>query len=297
MRGGRLKSCYAPKNSREIMKRRSSWRLPGKSVLITGAAGGIGAATAKLLATQRTRLSLMDVRYDDLRQVAGELDGDVLCHAVDITEQETLNAAVVATLERFGRIDGALVNAGVVTVGSIERGDPQAFERVITVNLLGTWRTVRAVLPHVIAAQGYILVVSSFAGTVQGPLHAAYSASKAGIQALANTLRLEVQGLGVDVGVAHIMYTATQTGRGAVEHPLIRGLPGLVIGKPQPVERTAALLVRGMKQRSRTVATPAARLALVVPAVSQVAVESLARRKGWAAVIREQERSAERQDT
>jgi NADP-dependent 3-hydroxy acid dehydrogenase YdfG len=265
-------------------------------VLITGAAGGIGAATARLLATRYARLSLMDVRYDDLRQVAGELDGEVLCHAVDITEQETLNAAVAATLERFGRIDVALVNAGVVTVGSIERGDPQAFERVIMVNLLGTWHTVRAVLPHVIAAQGYILFVSSFAGTVQGPLHAAYNASKAGIQAFANTLRLEVQGLGVDVGVAHIIYTATETGRGAVEHPLIRGLPGLVIGKPQPVEQTAALLVRGMKQRSRTVATPAARLALLVPAISQLAVESLARRNGWASVIREQVRRAERQD-
>src|SRR5262249_48023245 len=163
--------------------------LPGKSVLITGAAGGIGAATARLLATRQTRLSLMDVRYDDLRQFAGELDGDVLCHAVDITEQETLDAAVAATLERFGRIDVALINAGVVTVGSIERGDPQALERVITVNLLGTWHTVRAVLPYVIAAQGYILFVSSFAGTVQGPLHAAYNASKAGIQAFANTLR------------------------------------------------------------------------------------------------------------
>jgi NADP-dependent 3-hydroxy acid dehydrogenase YdfG len=265
-------------------------------VLITGAAGGIGAATAKLLATQRTRLSLLDVRYDDLRQVAGELDGEVLCHAVDITEQETLDAAVAATLERFGRIDVALINAGVVTVGSIERGDPQAFERVITVNLLGTWHTARAVLPYVIAAQGYILFVSSIAGTVQGPLHAAYNASKAGIQAFANTLRLEVQGLGVDVGIAHIIYTATETGRGAVEHPLIRGLPGLVIGKPQPVKKTAALLVRGMKHRSRTVATPAARLALVVPAVSRLAVEGLARRKEWAAVIRGQVRRAERQD-
>jgi NAD(P)-dependent dehydrogenase (short-subunit alcohol dehydrogenase family) len=245
---------------------------------------------------RQTRLSLMDVRYDDLSQFAGELNGEVLYHAVDITEQATLDVAVAATLERFGRIDVALVNAGVVTVGSVERGDPHAFERVITVNLLGTWHTVRTVLPHVVAAQGYLLFVSSFAGTVQGPLHAAYNASKAGIQAFANTLRLEVQGLGVDVGIAHIIYTATETGRAAVEHPFIRELPGLVIGKPQPVEQTAALLVRGMEHRSRTVATPAARLALLVPAVSQLAVEGLARRKGWAAVIREQERRAERQD-
>jgi short-subunit dehydrogenase len=136
-----------------------------------------------------------------------------------------------------------------------------------------------------------VLFVSSLAGTVQGPLHAAYNSSKAGLQALANTLRLEVQGLGMDVGTAHLVYTATQTARGAVEHPLMRGLPGLRAMKPQPVEETAALLVRGMERRSRTIATPATRLALLVPEVFQLAAEGLERRHGWAAAIREQERA------
>lgn len=268
----------------------SHWHLPGKRVLITGAAGGIGAMTARLLAVRQTQLSLLDVRGDALRQFVTELGGEVLCQEVDITERFALEAAVAATLERFGGLDVAVVNAGIVTVGSVAQGEQEVFERVIEVNLLGAWRTVRAVLPHVIAAQGYLLFVSSFAGTVQGPLHAAYNASKAGLQAFANTLRLEVQGLEVDVGVAHLLYTATETGRGAVEHPLIRGLPGLTMTRPQPVEETAALLVRGIERRSRTIATPAVRLALLVPVVSQLAVESLARRHRWAAVIREQER-------
>jgi NAD(P)-dependent dehydrogenase (short-subunit alcohol dehydrogenase family) len=277
--------------------RRNRWHITGKSVFITGAAGGIGAATARLLAAQQTHLSLVDVRGDALRQFATELTGEVLCQEVDTTQSETLNAAVAATLERFGRIDVALVNAGVVTIGSVERVDPNAFERVINVNLLGTWRTVRAILPHVIAAQGYILCVSSLSGTIQGPLQASYNASKADIQAFANTLRLEVQGLGVDVGVAHIIYTATETGRGAVEHPLIRSLPGLAVGKPQPVEKTAALLVRGMERRSRTVATPSARLALLVPNVSQLAVEGLARRNRWAVAIRKLEQANDGRET
>jgi NAD(P)-dependent dehydrogenase (short-subunit alcohol dehydrogenase family) len=268
----------------------SQWHLPGKCVLITGAASGIGAMTARLLAARQTQLSLLDVRGDALRQFVTELGGAVLSQEVDITERAALDAAVTATLERFGRLDVAVVNAGVVTVGSVAEGDQEAFERVIEVNLLGAWRTVRAVLPHVIAAQGYLLFVSSLAGTVQGPLHAAYNASKAGLQAFANSLRLEVQGLGVDVGTAHLLYTATETGRGAVEHPLIRALPGLTMTRPQPVEETAALLVRGIERRSRTIATPTARLALLVPAVSQLAEESLARRHRWAAVIREQER-------
>ncbi len=267
--------------------RGSKWHLTGRIVLITGAASGIGAATARLLAARQAHLSLLDVRGDALQKLTSDLGGGALCQQVDITQREELEAAVAATLDRFGRLDVVLVNAGVVTVGSVERGDPQAFERVIMVNLLGAWQTVRAVLPHVIAAQGYILCVSSLAGTVQGPLHAAYNSSKAGLQAFANSLRLEVQGLGVDVGTAHLLYTATETARGAVEHPLMRGLPGLRAMKPQPVEETAALLVRGIERRSRTIATPATRLALLVPDVFQLALEGLARRHGWAAAIRE----------
>lgn len=269
----------------------STWHLTGRSVLITGAAGGIGSATARLLASRHTNLSLVDVQGSALHQLTIDLGGGALCHEVDITQREALDAAVAATLERFGRLDVVLVNAGVVTVGSVERGDPHAFERVITVNLLGSWQTVRAVLPHVIAAQGYILFVSSLAGTVQGPLHAAYNSSKAGLQALANTLRLEVGGLGVDIGTAHLFYTATQTARGAVEHPLMRGLPGLPEMKPKPVEETAALLVRGMERRSRTIAAPATRLALLVPDAFQLVMEGMARRNGWAAAIRKQERA------
>lgn len=271
--------------------RGNRWHVTGKNVLITGAAVGIGAATTRLLATRKTHLSLLDVRGDALRQLASKLGGGAMCQEVDITQREALDAAVAATLDRFRQLDVALVNAGVVTVGSVERGDPQAFERVIKVNLMGAWQTVRAVLPHVIAAQGYILFVSSIAGTIQGPLQAAYNSSKAGLQAFANTLRLEVQGLGVDVGTAHLNYTATETARGAVEHPLIRGLPGLNMMKPQPVEETAALLVRGIERRSRTIATPATRLALLVPDVFQLVVEGMARRHGWATAIREQERA------
>jgi NAD(P)-dependent dehydrogenase (short-subunit alcohol dehydrogenase family) len=244
---------------------------------------------ARHLAAQQTHLSLVDVQSSALQKLANELGEGILCHQVDITQRETLDTAVAATLDHYGKLDVVVVNAAIVTVGSVERGDPHAFERVITVNLLGSWHTVRAVLPYIIAARGYILFVSSLAGTIQGPLHAAYNSSKAGLQALANTLRLEVQGLGVDIGTAHLIYTATETGRGAVEHPLMRGLAGLRVMKPQPVAETAAMLVRGIERRSHTIATPTARLALLVPQVFRLGVEGMARRHGWAVTIREQE--------
>jgi NAD(P)-dependent dehydrogenase (short-subunit alcohol dehydrogenase family) len=271
----------------------NAWNLKGKSVLITGAARGIGAATARLLAGHQTRLSLIDIEGAALQQLARDLGETMLYQQADITQSDSMEEAVAATVQRFGRIDVAVVNAGIVTVGSVERGDPDAFERVVDVNLLGSWKTVRAVLPHIIKAQGYLLFVSSLSGTIQGPLHAAYNSSKAGLQAFANTLRLEVQGLGVDVGVAHNIYTATQTGRAAVEHPLIRGLPGLPKMKPQPVEKTAAMLVRGIERRSRTIIVPAARLALLAPEIFQLAVERMARRHRWAAAIQKLEQVGE----
>jgi NAD(P)-dependent dehydrogenase (short-subunit alcohol dehydrogenase family) len=271
----------------------NAWNLNGKSILITGAAQGIGAATARLLARRQARLSLLDIEGSALQQLAGELGETMLYRQADITQSDAMEEAVAATVERFGRLEVALVNAAIVTVGSVERGDPEAFERVVSVNLLGSWRTVRAVLPHIIEARGYILFVSSLSGTIQGPLHAAYNSSKAGLQAFANTLRLEVQGLGVEIGVAHNIYTATQTGREAVEHPLIRALPGLPKMKPQPVEKTAAMLVRGMERRSRTIIVPAARLALLAPDIFQLSVERMARRHRWANAIQKREQASE----
>ena len=270
----------------------NAWNLKGKSVLITGAARGIGAETARLLAGRQARLSLIDTQGAALQELARDLGETTLYQQADITQSGALEEAVAATVERFGRLDVAVVNAAIVTVGSVERGNPEAFERVVSVNLLGSWKTVRAVLPHIIEARGYILFVSSLSGTIQGPLHAAYNSSKAGLQALANTLRLEVQGLGVDIGVAHNIYTATQTGREAVEHPLIRGLPGLPKMKPQAVEKTAAMLVRGIEQRSRTIIVPAARLALLAPDLFQLAVERMARRHRWASVIQKREQES-----
>ena len=271
----------------------NSWNLNGKSVLITGAARGIGAATARLLAERQARLSLIDTQGAALQELARDLGETTLYQQADITQSGVLEEAVAATVERFGHLDVAVVNAGIVTVGSVERGDPEAFERVVNVNLLGSWKTVRVVLPHIIEARGYILFVSSLAGTIQEPLHAAYNSSKAGLQAFANTLRLEVKGLGVDVGVAHLIYTATQTGRAAVEHPLMRGLPGLPDMKPQPVEKTAVMLVRGMERRNRTIIVPAARLVLLTPDLFQLVIfERMAHRHRWADAIQQLEQES-----
>ena len=99
--------------------------------------------------------------------------------------------------------------------------DPAAFERTIEINLLGVWRTVRAALPHVIERQGYVLVIASLAAAVHGPGMAAYSASKAGAEAFADSLRVEVKHLGVDVGVGYFAFIDTDMVRGGDAHPAL----------------------------------------------------------------------------
>lgn len=103
--------------------------------------------------------------------------------------------------EHFGRIDIVIANAGIDTMAPMASIDPAAFERVIDINLTGVWRTFRAALPDVQTHQGYLLAVSSMAA--YSPLQASHTASKAGVWAMCDSIRLEVRHLGVGVGSAH----------------------------------------------------------------------------------------------
>ena len=154
-----------------------------------------------------------------------------------------------------------MANAGIAPAGMVRSVDPAAFERTVEINLLGVWRTVRACLPHVIERKGYVLVTASLAAAIHGPGMAAYSAAKAGAEAFADSLRIEVKHLGVDVGVAYFGFIDTDMVRAADAHPALgsaareRGRPdrqdlsGLAgrqggrrgDGEAQPLGRGAAL--------------------------------------------------------
>ncbi len=259
--------------------------LSGRTVLLTGAAGGIGGELARQLAAAGCRLVLTDVRGDALHRLAGGLPASCVALEADITDLARMQEVIDAAIERFGSVDVVVANAGTIALESSLAIAPADFDRVIDVDLLGTWRTIRASLPAVIAARGYVLCVSSLAGEVQGPLYASYNASKAATRALANTLRLELQGLGVDIGVALLMYTDTEVARIAVDH-CARSLPGFRPMKPRPVAATASDLVRAIERRSRRVFIPrAGRLMTVAPDFWQKRLEGLARRKRWAQLI------------
>ena len=230
--------------------------ISGQSVLITGAAHGIGAETARRLAARGARVSL--VGLGDLEAVAADCPGSATFEA-DVTDREALDAAVAGTVEAFGGIDTVFANAGIGAAGFVRTMDPAAFERVIEVNLVGVWRTIRACLPHVIERRGYILPVASMAAILPPVGLAAYGAAKSGVENLSLGLRVEVQSFGVDVGVAYFSWIDTEMVRGANRTELGESMRAMLTGplaKTYPVSAAAEAVVRGIEHRSRIVACP-----------------------------------------
>jgi len=244
-----------------------AWSVSGKTVLITGAARGIGAASARALVARGANVALVGLEPAELDKLAEELGPHAAAFETDVTDTGALEETVEAVSERFGGIDAVMANAGVASVGPVRATDPDAFERTIEVNLLGVWRTVRACLPQVVERRGYVLVIASVAAAVHGAGMAAYSASKAGAEAFADSLRQEMTSHGVDVGVGYFSWIATDMVAGADSHPALGGarseLPG-PLGKTYPVEQVGEAVARGMEERRRWVVVPPwARLFLI----------------------------------
>lgn len=234
--------------------------LRDQVMLITGAARGIGAHTARLAAARAARLSLVGLEPDRLRGLAGELDA--AWFEADVTDSAALDAAVAGTLRRFGRIDCVIANAGIASLGTVATGDVAALARTVEVNLIGVMRTAAATAAPVIAARGYYLLVSSTAAFTALPGMSAYCAAKAGVEHFGNALRLELAHHGVGVGTAHPGWVDTDLVRDAKDDlPSFRAAFGSLpwpVGSTSSVEQCAHAFVRGVEQRRRRVYVPRA---------------------------------------
>ena len=266
-----------------------TWDLRGKTVFITGAARGIGAETARRAAAAGANVALVGLEPEELERVAAQCGSNAAAFECDVTDWDALERAVEGAVERFGGIDVVMANAGIAPAGMVRSVDPSAFERTVEINLLGVWRTVRAGLPQVIERKGYVLVTASLAAAIHGPGMAAYSAAKAGAEAFADSLRVEVKHLGVDVGVAYFGFIDTDMVRGADTHPALgqlRANAGGPIAKTYPVSQVGKAVVEGMEKRSRWVVVPRWSRALLVlrtaiaPLLDKAAFETAAEADG-----------------
>jgi short-subunit dehydrogenase len=252
--------------------------VSGQVLLITGAARGIGEHTARLAAARGARLALVGLEPARLSALASELDA--VSFECDVTDQVSLDSAVLGTIERYGRIDVVLANAGVANRGTVAVGDIAALVRTVQVNLIGVMRTASATIGQLIASRGYLLAVSSAAAFSALPGMAAYCASKAGVEQFGNALRLEVAHHGVRVGTAHPSWVDTDLVRDARDDlpsfgESLAKLPG-PLGRMTSVEKCAEALVDAIERRRRRVYVP--RSVALVQAMRTVLLSPLAER-------------------
>ena len=179
-------------------------RLAGKVALITGAARGQGEAEARLFASEGAQVVLTDVLAEPLRAVADELGDAARWHHHDVASEADWAAVVERTTDELGRIDVLVNNAAIHHVRRIEDESVEAFDRILSVNLRGTFLGIRSVIaPMRAAGGGSIVNISSLAG-LQGIFgHGAYGASKWGVTGLTSVAAIELGPLGIRVNSVH----------------------------------------------------------------------------------------------
>ncbi|WP_424213327.1 SDR family oxidoreductase [Streptomyces sp. BI20] len=227
--------------------------LEGQVAVVTGAARGVGELLARKLSARGAKIALVGLEPDALKEVASRLHTDSAYWHADVTDHEAMARVAAEVKERFGKVDVVVANAGVAAGGPLVDSDPEAWRRVIEVNLVGSAVTARAFLPVLTESRGYLLQIASLAAITPAPMMSAYCASKSGVEAFAHCLRAEVGYKGVKVGVGYLSWTDTDMVRGADENPVMRDLRQRL---PWPANRTYPLgpavdrIVAGVERRS-----------------------------------------------
>jgi NAD(P)-dependent dehydrogenase (short-subunit alcohol dehydrogenase family) len=234
--------------------------LNNRVVFITGAARGIGAETARRLAARGARVALAGLEPELLEKLAAELGDKHTWFECDVTDQAGIDAAVAGTIERFGRIDVVVANAGIANRGTVATCPIDDVARTIEVNLVGVVRTVGATLPHIIKERGYVLLVASAAAFGGAPGMAAYAASMSGVVAFGDVLGLVVAHKQVGVGVSYMRWIDTDLVRDVRNDSptfdeTIAKLPG-PLSKVLPVEECAEAFVEAIEHRTERVYVP-----------------------------------------
>jgi NAD(P)-dependent dehydrogenase (short-subunit alcohol dehydrogenase family) len=196
----------------------STYDLNGKVALVTGAARGIGFETARQMHMRGASVVVVDLDAEQAREAAERIGERAFGISADVTDSGAMMAAVAETVERFGGLDVAVANAGIAPEGGTARTmPPEEWERVVDVNLMGVWHTVRAALPQVSERQGQLVLVASVAAFMNGSMLSPYAAAKAGVEQLGRALRTELAPFGASATVAYFGWIDTEMTREALD--------------------------------------------------------------------------------
>jgi ribitol 2-dehydrogenase len=175
--------------------------LAGKVAAVTGAASGIGLECAKAFLAEGARVVLIDMAEERLRALCTELGAEAVPLVVNLTDPSSVETMMPRILEATGQLDIFHANAGSYVGGEIVDGDPDAWDRMLNLNVNAVFRCIHAVLPHMIERKtGDIIVTSPVAGLIPVVWEPIYTASKHAVQAFIHTVRRQISRHGVRIG-------------------------------------------------------------------------------------------------
>lgn len=228
-------------------------KFSDKVVFITGSSKGIGRHIAEQMLKKGAKVVLNGRNRDVLEKTAADLSGpgrELLQIAADVSQPEAFSAAMDKIIGQFGRLDILILNAGLSSYGAVEKTSDISLEKVMQVNTYGPFTGARIALPHIRSSHGSIVFISSLAGLHGIPYSSVYSMSKMALTALAQSLRTELTGQGVHIGIIYVGFTRNDPTKTAIAPDgTIRPLqdrPGWVQQSP---EKVARLILRSIRRR------------------------------------------------
>ena len=226
--------------------------LSGKVAAITGAASGIGLECARALIAAGVRVVLVDRAEDALKSVCAELGPNAIPLVIDLMKPASVATMMPQILEKAGQLDIFHANAGAYVGGPVLDGDPDTWDRVLNLNINAVFRSIHAVLPHMVERKtGDIIVTSSIAGLVPVVWEPIYTASKHAVQAFVHTVRRQVAPHGLRVGAVQpgpvVTALISDWPKDKLDDELAKG--GLI----QPVEVAEAVMFMLTRPRNVTI--------------------------------------------
>jgi len=252
----------------------------GKVALITGSARGIGFATAKLLGGRGAKIVISDILDDTLAEAEESLKAegiDVLAQKSDVTVPQDCEALINAAVERFGKLDVLVNNAGISIVARLDECRPEICKKLIDVNIAGVVNMTIAALEELKRSRGHVVFLSSVSGIRAIPTGSLYSASKAFLRSFAESIRLELDPHGIHVGVISPGFTTTDQRKTVMEGD----------GTPRPIDRpphdTPDGVAKGIaklieKRKREIVTTPLGKVTAITQRISPSLVDKILKR-------------------
>jgi short-subunit dehydrogenase len=241
------------------------WECGDKVVVITGASSGIGKALAQDLADQGAKLVLAARRQTELDALAAELPGETLVVLTDVSKEEDCQRLIEMTIQKFGRIDALVNNAGISqTTRFADEKSLDRYRAMMNVNYFGTLQCTFYALPYIQQSSGMIVAVSSMTGKLGVPTRTGYAASKHAIHGFLDSLRTELINTNVHILLACPGYVATDVRKVAsgTDRDQINDAPDLM-----SAEECAAQIRRAMEEKRREILVVSSPLAKLSPLI------------------------------